>query len=349
MGAMVSDRPAAGVPGTIALPGSVHRAGLTLPEARVRVLLGAAVGTLGRRVPWRQLQRGLWVSSWVLGGAVASLGAGIILAHHRPAIAPDPSQKPLVERAWQGWKGVGLVLGWGMPEGVIPGSGMPGEIQGEGAAPMPLSEDDRQRLREELAQLQQDREELLDRTLALEAAIAQLQYPPSAAKGENPAIAPALSPDPSLEGRLADLGEILNPPLQDAPNPSQAWDLGERMGGLGQSLRVTLPSDALFEDGAATLRSDASRLLAPVLADLRHYPGAQVTLATHTDDLGQPQQNQVLSLRQSQALAHYLQVRLGQPYRWNPLGYGESQPLTDNSTNSNRQRNRRVEVTIAYP
>lgn len=175
-----------------------------------------------------------------------------------------------------------------------------------------LSPSDRQGAEEELARLQQEVHQLREQVVALEQ---QLGLPGQGA---------------SLDVRLEHLQQALAP-LPTAPDPS---------------VRVTLPSDVLFGDSEAQLRPDASRLLSSSISDLRRHSGAQVTIAAHTDDIGDPDTNLTLSLRQSRALAQYLENHLGSQYQWPPLGYGASQPLADNSTNSNRQRNRRIEIQI---
>ncbi|MEB3164533.1 MAG: OmpA family protein [Prochlorothrix sp.] len=187
--------------------------------------------------------------------------------------------------------------------------GGPGALPAEDLALAPA---DRQTVEQELARLQQESHQILDQVVALEQ---QLGLDPQGG---------------SLDLRLERLQDLLNP----SPGP------------VDPLVRMTLPSDALFGDSEAQLRPDAYRLLGPVIVDLRRYPGAQVTIAAHTDDIGATQTNLTLSLRQSRTLAQYLENHLGSQYRWNTLGYGESQPLVDNSTNSNRQRNRRLEIQI---
>jgi outer membrane protein OmpA-like peptidoglycan-associated protein len=145
--------------------------------------------------------------------------------------------------------------------------------------------------------------------------------------------------DQPLEARLARLAqaEVATSQIADSFLVLQATPF-----------RVTLPTDLLFEDGGATLIPQADTLLKTVVADLKHYPHATVNLATYTDNVGGAKANQDLSFRRSRAIAQYLKQQLGETYQWNILGYGEGSPLVDNSTNTNRQRNRRLEITLAF-
>lgn len=108
--------------------------------------------------------------------------------------------------------------------------------------------------------------------------------------------------------------------------------------------RLTLPSDALFKDSQSVLRPGTESIFSNILVDLQRYEGATIRIAAHTDDLGE--NNQELSLRQAQAIQQYLSRALGGQYHWVILGYGNQVPLVENTTDTNRLRNRRIEITI---
>ncbi|OLP19887.1 hypothetical protein BST81_03060 [Leptolyngbya sp. 'hensonii'] len=110
--------------------------------------------------------------------------------------------------------------------------------------------------------------------------------------------------------------------------------------------RVTLPSDILFNDSQSLLRSGAQPILDSILPELQPYQKATIRIAAHTDDIGNSRDNSELSLRQALAIRQYLASRVKEGYHWVILGYGSSYPLTENTSNSNRQRNRRIEITI---
>ena len=66
-----------------------------------------------------------------------------------------------------------------------------------------------------------------------------------------------------------------------------------------------------------------------------------------TDDAGEAADNRNVSLARAQAVVQYLSGVLGPKYHWVAIGYGESRPSVDNSSDTNRQRNRRIEVAIS--
>ena len=110
---------------------------------------------------------------------------------------------------------------------------------------------------------------------------------------------------------------------------------------------VTLPSDVLFDTGSISLRAGTSAILDNLVAELRSYEGATVRVAGHTDDAGEEADNRNVSFARAQAVVQYLSGVLGQRYHWVAIGYGESRPSVDNSSEINRQRNRRIEVAIS--
>ena len=56
--------------------------------------------------------------------------------------------------------------------------------------------------------------------------------------------------------------------------------------------------------------------------------------------------NLTLSRNRSGSVANYLEGLSVSPTRFTTMGYGESQPVADNESESGRQANRRVELAI---
>jgi outer membrane protein OmpA-like peptidoglycan-associated protein len=111
-------------------------------------------------------------------------------------------------------------------------------------------------------------------------------------------------------------------------------------------LKVTLPSDLLFEENNSILRSEASLILDKIVADLRSYPASTILIAAHTDATAATEDNRELSFRRAKAVEQYLAKTLGNQYRWLTVGYGETRPLVPNDTPADKQRNRRVEIAV---
>lgn len=189
--------------------------------------------------------------------------------------------------------------------------------------PPELADSQRQQLQADLSQLQVELDNLTLRTAVLEAQL----------DGHHPSL--------PLEQRLQRLAQAETPPTR------QGWTARWQALTNPERFTITLPSDALFTPGESTLRSESLPILANISADLRRHAGATVQVAVHTDDLGTTAQNRELSLQQAKTIADYLGTVLGDQYRWVLVGYGESAPLTPNQSDSDRQRNRRLEIAIA--
>jgi outer membrane protein OmpA-like peptidoglycan-associated protein len=76
------------------------------------------------------------------------------------------------------------------------------------------------------------------------------------------------------------------------------------------------------------------------------YPNSIIDVYGHTDSTGSDAFNQRLSERRAQSVTNYLVSRgvANARIRWQ--GFGESQPIADNTTEYGRSRNRRVEIKI---
>lgn len=107
-------------------------------------------------------------------------------------------------------------------------------------------------------------------------------------------------------------------------------------------------NDLLFAFDSAKLDPADKTKLDTVASRLKsEAPSARMTITGHTDSVGSDAYNQKLSERRAQSVADYL-VGAGVPQS-NIVavqGAGESQPVADNSTDSGRAQNRRVEVLI---
>ncbi|NEQ50307.1 MAG: OmpA family protein [Leptolyngbya sp. SIO3F4] len=207
--------------------------------------------------------------------------------------------------------------------------------------PAALNDRERQIAQEELAALQQEFETIQKRLFDLESKLGQSQS------------------TEDVESRLARLEErlISNQSVSSVTlpaNPQQsepvAKDLGNDLTAQHPllettELKITLPSDALFASGEARLLSTAPGLLNTIFEDLSRYPNATILIGSHTDNQMEPSQSQALAFQQANALRAYLSGSLPDP-RWVTIGYGQSRPITDNSTSAFRQRNRRIEIAI---
>jgi outer membrane protein OmpA-like peptidoglycan-associated protein len=99
-----------------------------------------------------------------------------------------------------------------------------------------------------------------------------------------------------------------------------------------------------FEFDSARLTASSTAMLDEGVAILKRHTDLKVEIAGHTDSQGSEQYNQGLSERRAQAVADYLISHGAKADNITVNGYGESQPVADNSSKEGRAANRRVEL-----
>ena len=82
------------------------------------------------------------------------------------------------------------------------------------------------------------------------------------------------------------------------------------------------------------------------VADLLKTKDFSLKLAGHTDYVGSDAANLKLSKDRAESVKSYLVSHGANPSRIEATGYGETQPISSNSTAAGRQNNRRVEFTL---
>ncbi len=111
------------------------------------------------------------------------------------------------------------------------------------------------------------------------------------------------------------------------------------------SLKEEIRENVVFESAKADLNFAAKQTLDKVVDAMNRYQRPVVEVAGHTDDSGPDDANQKLSLFRATAVLEYLKISGIDGLRLRALGYGESSPLTSNSTEVGKKQNRRVEFT----
>jgi outer membrane protein OmpA-like peptidoglycan-associated protein len=112
------------------------------------------------------------------------------------------------------------------------------------------------------------------------------------------------------------------------------------------TLALTFKSDLLFDVNSATLKPAAHDEMFRVAKVLNEYPQTTLVVAGHTDSTGAEAYNQTLSERRAEVVRNTLAGNGVNPNRIRTIGYGETKPVASNTTESGRQLNRRVEITI---
>lgn len=111
-------------------------------------------------------------------------------------------------------------------------------------------------------------------------------------------------------------------------------------------LKLNIPSDISFDTGRADIKPKLRPILDQFASGLSNQPNTEVRIIGHTDSQGPDAVNDPLSLQRAEAAKRYLAARGVDPNRVVVAGRGEHEPIADNSTESGRARNRRVEIFL---
>jgi outer membrane protein OmpA-like peptidoglycan-associated protein len=106
-------------------------------------------------------------------------------------------------------------------------------------------------------------------------------------------------------------------------------------------------SDVLFDFNKYTLKTEAREKLAKVSGILLAYPNLKLQVEGYTDNIGTEEYNQKLSEERAGSVRDYLVSQSVVDANVTAAGYGKSNPIADNSTNSGRAQNRRVELVVS--
>jgi len=101
-----------------------------------------------------------------------------------------------------------------------------------------------------------------------------------------------------------------------------------------------------FETGKSTLTVRGEATVDKLVLILNQFPHIHIEIGGHTDSDGDAKFNQKLSQYRVDAVKQELVKQGVSPERMVARGYGESRPLVPNTTAENKQRNRRVEITV---
>ena len=104
--------------------------------------------------------------------------------------------------------------------------------------------------------------------------------------------------------------------------------------------------NVLFESGSAELRESSFEEISELFELLKGQPLIFIEIRGHTDDVGQANDNQILSEARAEKIYNTL-IDMGiDKNRLSYVGLGETQPIADNATEAGRRLNRRTEFVI---
>ncbi|WP_165963572.1 OmpA family protein [Hymenobacter radiodurans] len=136
------------------------------------------------------------------------------------------------------------------------------------------------------------------------------------------------------------VGNSETPKPAAAPAPARVDTARPAAPILAPSAKPIVLPTVLFKLGTPDLLPTAIPALDQLAAELKARPTLKLRVSGHTDKIGEPQKNQVLSVQRAEAVKSYL-VKSGiAAERISTTGYGDKRPLY----RSPDARNRRVEV-----
>jgi len=112
-------------------------------------------------------------------------------------------------------------------------------------------------------------------------------------------------------------------------------------------LKLNIPSDISFDTGQYAIKPNLRPILDQFAQGLSSQPNTEIRIIGHTDITGSDAVNNPLSVNRAASARDYLVAR-GVDYRRIQIdGRGSREPIADNSSESGRARNRRIEIFLA--
>jgi outer membrane protein OmpA-like peptidoglycan-associated protein len=137
----------------------------------------------------------------------------------------------------------------------------------------------------------------------------------------------------------------------DTTNYSQ-FEIPENADKTGElTIQIETPKyyvldNVFFDTGLSTLKPTSYKALNNLYEAMKLKPKLIIEIGGHTDNTGTSEINQKLSQDRANAVRNYLIKKGIAPNRVSAKGYGDTQPVADNTSEEGKQKNRRTEVRI---
>jgi outer membrane protein OmpA-like peptidoglycan-associated protein len=112
-------------------------------------------------------------------------------------------------------------------------------------------------------------------------------------------------------------------------------------------LKLNIPSDISFDTGQYAIKPNLRPILDQFAQGLSSQPNTEIRIIGHTDSTGTDTINNPLSVNRAASARDYLVGRGVDSRRIQIDGRGSREPIADNSSESGRARNRRIEIFLA--
>ena len=101
-----------------------------------------------------------------------------------------------------------------------------------------------------------------------------------------------------------------------------------------------------FDPNKVDLKPSSQVELDNLVKMMKEMPTLKIEISGHTDNIGKESANLMLSLNRARAVVTYLIVKGVEATRMTYKGLGDTQPISDNNTETGRAQNRRTELKV---
>jgi outer membrane protein OmpA-like peptidoglycan-associated protein len=133
---------------------------------------------------------------------------------------------------------------------------------------------------------------------------------------------------------------------QEAKLRAQLQGTGVSVTRSGNDLILNMPGNITFKTASSDLNAGFYKVLDSVSVVLKEFDKTLIDVEGHTDNVGDDNYNQNLSVQRASSVGSYLQSHGVNSQRIVTLGAGESRPVASNDNAEGRQQNRRVELKL---
>jgi len=138
------------------------------------------------------------------------------------------------------------------------------------------------------------------------------------------------------------------PPVAAAPAPVPAQKPVLVIVPIVKTQQYCSILDIQFEINQKTVQREAEEKIDKVGIFMRKYPNTTAVIEGHSDEVGTSAANMKLSEQRAEGVVTYLVDRSNiARSRLKAVGYGETRPIADNSTEAGKRLNRRINAIIA--
>jgi outer membrane protein OmpA-like peptidoglycan-associated protein len=99
-----------------------------------------------------------------------------------------------------------------------------------------------------------------------------------------------------------------------------------------------------FDTGKSNIKPESMAIIEQIAALLRAHPELKVSIEGHTDNVGTPQNNKVLSTQRAKSVMNAVVKKGIAATRLTAIGWGQEKTIADNRSEEGRAKNRRVEI-----